>query len=425
MSSLQCLWTTLFCSALTFLGTQALTVQADWTHFRGGEKCGVFRGGEEIPPVLAPEKQLAWKVALPGRGPSSPIVVGDQVIVTAASGHRQDELWVLSFDTTTGQRRWDFRFWATGSTVCHSFGGVAASTPASDGRSIVALFSSNDVVCLDLNGRPRWMRPLGWERPMLRNDVGMASSPLIVDNVVVVQAESLLDAAIFGIDLETGQTLWKKERPKEALWCTPVALRLASPSDSVGDGPGRHQGHGVLVQSRQDYQLLDAQTGELLASYDHWCDTVASAAAWGDFVALPAAGIHALKWHPQRPGLELLWISDRLNCGNTSPIVWDRWVYVVKPPNILVCASVKDGEILRQIRLRGSFWASPVLVGQHVYAVNYEGTVFICRIDQDGLPERVGEWDFESGMLASPAVGEDGLYLRSNRSLAKFRFTKP
>jgi len=406
-------------------GGEAASEGVGWTHFRGGEACGVFQGGKEIPAVLSPDKQLAWKSALPGRGPSSPIVVDGHVVVTAASGYRQDELHILSFAADSGKRNWHVRLFATGSTVCNPFGGVAASTPASDGRLIVALFSSNDLVCLDRQGRPRWMRPLGWERPLLRNDVGMASSPLIVGNVVVVQAESLLDAVLFGIDLKTGRTLWEKERNKEAMWSSPVPIRLHSADEKSADGSDKLPPVGVLVQSREDFEVLDPQTGTTIASYGHWCDTISSAAVCGRFVALPAAGIHALEWVPQPPELRLLWISDRLNCGNTSPVVWNGRVYVVKSPNILVCADAADGRILRQIRMRGSFWASPVIVGRHLYAVNYEGTVFVFRLNEDGLPERVGEWDLESGVLASPAVDNTGLYFRTNRWLYKFALTLP
>ena len=380
----------------------------DWPGFRGGSATGVLRGGEDIPPVLSPEKQLLWKAPLPGPGPSSPIVINNKVIVTAAVGYRQDELHVLCFDSRTGQLLWDFRFWATGSTICNPFGGVAASTPVSDGKHVVALFSSNDLVCLDLEGHPLWFRALGLERPLLRNDVGMASSPVIVDDTVVIQAESLLDAIICGLDVATGRTSWLIERPKEALWCTPIAVRVGSQNL-------------VLLQSRKDFQAISPQTGQTVFAYDHWCDTVSSAAASDTFVALPAAGIHALRLVSSPAGFEQLWISDRLRCGNTSPLVWQNKIYLIKEPNIFACADGASGEIVRQLRLRGSFWASPLLVGRHIYAVNYEGTVFVLALDDAGVPALAGQWDLESGVLASPASDGGQLYFRTQRSLYSFR----
>ncbi|HOA51952.1 MAG: PQQ-binding-like beta-propeller repeat protein [Thermogutta sp.] len=395
-------------------GTWELAQGEDWPAFRGGLAAGVLCGGEDIPPVLSPENQLLWKAPLPGRGPSSPIVVKDKVIVTAAVGYRQNELHVLCFDAKTGKQEWDFRFWATGSTVCNPFGGVAASTPVSDGRRIVALFSSNDLVCLDMEGRPLWFRGLGFERPYLRNDVGMASSPVIEGDVVIVQAESLLDAIVCGLDLKTGQTVWLIDRPKQALWCTPLVVRCPSPSERTPET-------FVLLQSRKDFQAVCPYTGEVAFAYDHWCDTVSSAAAYGDLVALPAAGIHALRLSSSPARFEQLWISDRLRCGNTSPLVWNNKIYLVKSPNIFACADGKTGDILRQVRLGGSFWASPLLVGRYIYAVNYEGTVFVMALDDAGLPSLAGQWDLESGVLASPASDGRQLYFRTNQFLYAFR----
>lgn len=386
----------------------------DWSGFRGGSVTGVFCGGEGLAAVLSSEKQLEWKAELPGRGPSSPIVVGNRVIVTAAVGGRQDELHVISFDAETGRQVWDFRFWATGSTVCNPFGGVAAATPASDGKRIVASFSSNDVVCLDEEGDPLWFRGLGLERPLLRNDVGMASSPVIVDGVVVIQAESLLDAVVCGLDIKTGQTIWLIERPRQAMWCTPIVVHTEDESAT-----SEMSQDVVLVQSRQDFQAISPRTGKTVFAYDHWCDTISSAAAGGELIALPAAGIHALRLGPA--GFELLWISDRLRCGNTSPLVWDGKIYLVKEPNIFVCADGRSGEILRQLRLRGNFWASPFLVGRTIYAVNYEGTVFVLELDEMGLPRLAGQWDLESGVLASPASDGQRLYFRTNRFLYAYR----
>lgn len=401
-------------------------VAGDWPGFRGSTPTAVFRGGEEIPPVLEPEKQLRWKAPLPGRGPSSPIVVGGKVIVTAAEGYRQQELHILAFDAETGRQEWDFRFWATGSTVCNPFGGVAAATPFCDGRRIVASFSSNDLVCLDMDGRPLWFRALARERPLLRNDVGMASSPLIVEGTVVFQAESLLDAAIFGLDAETGQTVWLIERPKEALWTTPVVVRPGTPSaDQKGNNPVSDNALWVMLQSRKDYAAVDPKTGNLVTAYPHWCDTICSAAVDGDLIALPAAGIHALRAKASPPQLDLLWISDRLRCGNSSPLLWQNKVYLVKEPNIFTCADFTAGDILRQLRLRGSFWASPVLVGRTIYVVSFEGTVFVLRLDENGLPQQIGQWELESGVLASPAVDNTAIYFRTHRWLYRFDFPRP
>ena len=117
---------------------------ADWLQFRGPNGNGMI-DNVRLPAKLD-RKNIQWAVDLPGRGLSSPIVLGDRVFVTCASGPRQDRLHVICFNAGDGSRRWERQFWATGRTMSHDKTCVAAPTPASDGERIFAIFSSNDIV---------------------------------------------------------------------------------------------------------------------------------------------------------------------------------------------------------------------------------------------------------------------------------------
>ncbi|HTU26922.1 MAG TPA: PQQ-binding-like beta-propeller repeat protein, partial [Pirellulales bacterium] len=198
----------------------------DWLQFRGPNTDRTTSGRGGSPPALKkssasarPEPtdfdrglKIAWQVDLPGRGPSSPIVVDGRVIVTASSGVRQDELHVLAFDAQDGHPLWERQFWATGRTLTHPQTANAAPTPASDGQRIFAFFSSNDLVALDLDGNLLWVRGLTQDFPRLGNDVGMASSLLVVGKRVIVQSESQGDALVAGIDTADGTTRWQLAR---------------------------------------------------------------------------------------------------------------------------------------------------------------------------------------------------------------------
>ena len=127
---------------------------ADWTSFRGSAGNG-FANEPGLPTKLDGEKSIAWKVGLPGRGLSSPIVVGDSVFLTASSGPREERLHVFAINAKNGETIWERQFQATGRTVCHKKTCVAAPTAVSDGKVVVAQFSSNDVFCLDLAGNAR------------------------------------------------------------------------------------------------------------------------------------------------------------------------------------------------------------------------------------------------------------------------------
>ncbi len=216
----------------------SLLCGADWLHFRGSDNRGVAPTAR-LPVSWSPDKDgkphnIAWKSPLVGRGVSSPIVVDGRVIVTAASGFRQDRLHVLCFSVATGERLWERQFWATGRTLCHPTSSVAAPTPASDGHLIFALFSSNDLACLDLDGNLRWYRGLTHDYPTAANDVGMSSSPLVIGDTVIVQIENKGDSFAAGLLAATGQTRWKQAREQEMNWVSPTVL----PWKDAHRGPG-------------------------------------------------------------------------------------------------------------------------------------------------------------------------------------------
>lgn len=382
-----------------------------WPQFRGP-------GGNPIhlgigPPVqFGPEKNLAWKASLPGRGPSSPIVVGDRVIVTASSGPRQDRLHLLCFDAQTGQRLWHRWFWATGSTLCNPFAAVAAPTPASNGQEVVAFYSSNDLACFDLDGNLCWMRGLGYEHPLTRNDVGMASSPLLVADRVAVQCETFGDSFAAAFRLANGQTLWQVPRAPTSMWASPV----------VYPKPNR-KGNWILMHSRLALTALDALTGQEAWRYEVGCHSMASSLVVGDRILLPGGGMQCLRWNAQSGQAELLWRQNRLICGAPSPAVLDEKIYTIRDPGILICGNLADGRILWQLRLQGPIWATPVMAGGHLYAINHGGLVQVVQLPQGNTKEPgqvVHTCQLDQGILATPALADGAIYFRSDRSLWKF-----
>lgn len=229
---------------------------ADWLQFRGAN--GASSSTDAAPPDSWNETtNVAWKASLPGRGVSGPIVVKDRTYVTCSSGVKQDRLHVVCFDNKTGDEVWQREFWATGRTLTHPFSAVAAPTPASDGQRIFAFYSSNDLACLDLDGNLLWYRGLAFDYPKAGNDIGMASSPVVVGETVVVQIENQGDSFAAGIDVATGATRWRVERAHHANWVSPIAL------------PGDREGNRiVLLQSASGLTAHNSMTGEELWRYD-------------------------------------------------------------------------------------------------------------------------------------------------------------
>ncbi len=378
---------------------------ADWRQFRGTDNRSVS-DDKGLPTACGPET-LAWKAPLPGRGPAGPIVVAGRVFVAASSGGGQDCLRLLCLDAQSGKQLWQRQMWATGSTVHNSFGAVADCTPASDGRLVVALWSSNDLACFDLEGNLKWFRGLGYESPTTRNDVGMASSPLIVQDTVVVQLENYGASFATGIDLQTGQTRWRQAREQASNWTSPTVLRGPTPAEDL-----------VLLQSRSRLSVHDPRSGRELAARDHFCHTIASSTTVGDRIYRPNDGIEALRWDAATRQLVTLWDESRLKSGNPCPVVHNGRIYVTKSAGIVVCASAEDGNTLWQVRLKGPFWATPVIAGAHLYAVNHAGLMQVVQLGEEG--KLVWSGELEPGVLASPAVSDGAIYFRTDGHVWKF-----
>jgi len=394
--------------ALTLL--VAVTGGADWLHFRGTDNTSVS-AESALPDQFADGQNVAWKIALPGRGPASPIVLGDRVIVLASSGAQQDRLHVLAYRTADGSPLWHRQLWATGHTAHHPFGAVAANTPASDGDLIFAFYSSNDLACFDLDGNLQWFRGLASDFPTMRNDVGMASSPLALHKVVVVQCHNQGTSFVAGIDKTTGITRWKLDREHESLWSSPTVLRGRSPAEDV-----------VLLQSRTALTGHDPDSGEELFRFEADCHTTASVTTCGNRIFLPANGLHALDYDPAKRDVEHVWFEARLRGGNSSPVVaGDSVLRLTGRSAVLACADAADGGSRWQVRLEGAkaIWATPVVAGDLAFIPSHDGNVFIVRLGEQG--ELVSTNPADPGLLATPAIADGALYLRSDSHLWKIQ----
>ena len=243
---------------LLFLSLSLLSAQADWLCFRGS--AGNGSSDLSIPAELKITGQKSWAQDIPGRGLSSPIVIGDTIYLTASSGPYQEDLHILAYSSIDGLQQWQRTFKATGRTVCHKKTCVAASTLASDEKVIIAQFSSNDIFCLDLAGNLKWVRGLTFDHPNIANGLGMSSSPVIVNGVAIAQVENDADSFTFGLDLTNGITVWKKQRPKSANWTSPVIMTK--------------KGQALVgLQSREGMTAIEPRTGETVWEYQEGAST--------------------------------------------------------------------------------------------------------------------------------------------------------
>ena len=381
----------------------SLLAAADWSTFRGPGGNAVFE--TSLPTEWSETKNVAWKADLPGRGPSSPIIVGDRLFVTCSSGPKQDRLHVIAFSTQSGKQLWHRQFWATGRTYSHASMGVAAPTPASDGKRIFAFYSSNDLACLDLDGNLLWYRGLAHDYPKAGNDVGMSSSPVVTSKTVIVQIENQGDSFAAGINTSTGETRWRVTRDGRANWSSPTVL------------PGSGQRKDVvLLQSPGGLTAHNVVTGDEVWKYEEDFGTIPSPLVVGNRAYLPTGGITAVTFSDNSYAPEVKWQSGKLSAGSPSPVFHDGRVYTLSR-GILSCGDEGTGDLLWKLRLEGRFWATPVIAG-NIYCVNQDGEVHVIK-PGDKRGEIVAKNSFGEIIQATPAIANDAIYFRSDAHLWK------
>ena len=258
----------------------ALAVEAwadNWPQWRGEGNRGSSPTAD--PPVhWGVDQNIRWRVKVPGKGSSTPIIWRDSVYVLTAiatdrrppagdaiedtavatnpfgTGPKPDcfyQFAVLSYDRRSGEERW--RRVVT-EEVPHEAGHLtntfASSSPVTDGRHLFVSFGSRGVYCLDLAGNPVWQQDLG--RMETRRDFGEAASPALHKNRLVVPWDHEGQSFLTALDATTGEVIWKTERDEPTTWATPLIVEHAGKTQVVTNG--------ITVRS------YDLETGKLIWS---------------------------------------------------------------------------------------------------------------------------------------------------------------
>ena len=396
-------------SGCLLVGVGALGA-GDWPQFRGPDGSAVA-AEDALPLKWGPTENIRWTAELPGRGLSNPVLAGGRLFLTACSGYRERRLHVLCFDPATGKKLWERQFAATGNTMCHPKTNMAAATPATDGRAVYALFATGDLAALDRAGNLLWYRSLVSDYPNITNQVGMAASPVLAGDTLLLPLENAGDSFAFGLDRKTGKNRWKVKRSRDINWVTPLVLR----------GGGKP---AALFQSQTEATAYDVATGKVRWRYRGTSlGTIVSPAQGEGLVFVPGGG-GVLALRPGRGQAEVVWKTNRLRAGYASPVYHKGRLYGLGGYDLTAeCVNAADGEPVWRQRIKGPFSASPVIGAGRLYLVNEvgEATVFALGDTPKVLarnklyakpPSDEGE-----RILATPALAGGCVYLRSDRRL--------
>jgi len=392
-------------SLVLLLAVAAPALAQDVPQFRGVGGLGITK--ETGLPVNFGEKEnLRYKVPLTGRGLSNPVIADGRLYLTACSGYQEKQLHVFCFDVKDGKQLWERKIAATSPTLCHPKTNMAAPTPATDGKFVYALFATNDVACFDRDGNLQWYRSLVSDYPTVGNYVGMAASPVLVKDILVVDIVNNGESFAAGLDAKTGENRWRVDRPKQINWVTPLVIR--------NDGKDE-----VVLQAGEGMLAVDAATGkERWSVTDKQFLTMPSPTYGDGVIYTPGEKFFALSPGSSKGNPEVLWQTNKLPTGYCSPIYQAGKVYAMSSRGVLNCADAKNGKPLWDMRLQGNFAASPLLAGNRLYVVSEDGQASVVEIAPE---QKILATNFlKDTILASPVAANGALFLRSDKYLYCF-----
>jgi outer membrane protein assembly factor BamB len=379
----------------------ALSIAAtDWPWWRGPQRNGIAAAGQAPPLQWSATENIRWKSPVPGRGHGSATVVGNQVFLTAADEERQLQS-VLCFDRATGQELWRTEVHRGGlTTKGNKKSSQASTTVACDGVRVFVNFLNNDAVvttALDRDGQQLWQTKIS----DFVVHQGYGASPAVYGPLVLVSADHKGEegGAIAGLNRETGDVVWRHGRPATPNYTSPIVLHIA----------GRDQ---LIFTGCDVVSSFDPLSGEKLWEREGATTECVTSTVTDGRLVFSSGGYprnHVCAFHGDGSGT-IAW-ENNVRVYVPSMLIRDGFLYAVTDDGVAMCWRAATGEELWKGRLGGTFSSSPVLVGDHIYAINEGGHAFVFTASPREF-ELVAESQLGNEVFATPAICGNHIYLR-------------
>ncbi len=469
------LWTIVLMLLQSFV---AAAEPSPWPRFRGPDGSGIAEGAK--PPVeIGPETNVKWKVAAPS-GLSSPIVVGDYVVITA---FEDGKLFAIAYRRSDGTEAWRADARAKEIETFHKAeSSPAASTPVTDGERIVSYFGSCGLVCYDLAGKELWRH----EMPVAQTGAGFGSgvSPIISDGLVVVVRDEFKDPVVLALDVKTGVIRWQTKRTPSMSFSTPIVWKTPERNYVVMAGHARMDGYdlatgeekwsalgvpaaccaspvtadglllfaGTMTNSGDDKEPQTPSYDKLLKDFDKDGDGKISREegekGFGGFFDNQDANKNGfvereefemiMKFMAQgknsafalKPGgsgdvseTHVLWKKTKGLPYIATAIAYGGQYLMIRDGGIVTAYDPKTGDEIyqRRVAAAGSYYASPVAAGGNIYFTSLpDGVVTVIKAGV-ASPEVVAQNPpLGERVGATPAIAGDTLYIRTAGHLYAF-----
>ena len=371
---------------------------ADWPWWRGPDRNGIADGKQKPPMKWSESENILWKSPVPGRGHGSPIVVGDQVFLAAAEPETEIQS-MLCFDRQTGKKLWQTEVHRGGfETKGNSKASLASSTAACDGQRVFINFLNHGAIyttALDRDGKRLWQTKI--TDYVLHQ--GFGSSPAVYQSLVLVSADNKGTGVIAELERGTGKVVWKQERPKLPNYTSPIILNVAGKEQLLFTGCDLVTGFEPLTGKK--LWETKGSTTECVTSTVTDGDLIFTSGGYpkNHLAAVRADGSGKVVW------------ENTTRVYVPSLIAKNGHLYAVLDAGIAMCWTCDAGKELWKGRLGGTFSASPILVGEHLFATNESGKTFIIKATPESF-EIVGENKLGDDVLATPAICGNRIFMR-------------
>jgi outer membrane protein assembly factor BamB len=426
-----------------FVGVALFTAQNDWPQWRGLNNDGMARG--DAPHEWNDTKNVAWRVAIPGRGNSSPVIWGEKIFLTTAvptgaatasaaqpppaqgQGRRQGrgpggganaglehKFVVMCLDRRSGKVLWErvAKVATPHEGYHHNYGSFASNTPVTDGKYLYAFFGSRGIYCYDLNGKLIWEKAF---QPMrMRLGFGEGVATVLDGNALYLKFDQEQGSHLLVLDKQTGKEIWRVPRDEGSSWSPPLIV--------THDGKKQ-----VIVSASTKVRSYDAATGKLIWECAGLGSNVIPAPVIHDGVVYVMSGHREPNLLAIKLGREgdltgtdaVLWTNNRGNSYTGSPVLHDGKLYFVTDSGMLSCLDARTGKPhYQQQRLPKSynFKSSPVGANGKLYLATEEGDVVVVKMGEKYEVLAVNTLSDQT-FIATPAISGGNIYLRSQEAL--------
>lgn len=382
----------------------------DWTEFRGPTGQGTV-DVSGLPLEWGPQKNVAWKVEVPGRGWSSPVVVGKRILLTTAVPKGEGQtLRVLCLNADSGIPEWDVPIFEQASGGCHSKNSHASATPITDGKHVFVHFGTHGTACLDLEGHVVWKSNEVQYSPVHGN----GGSPVLAAGNLVFSCDGGDTAFVAALNQTTGDVVWKTPRPensgKKFAFSTPLVITVNGQKQVVSAGAS-------TVAAYEPTSGAEIWRVRYPGGY-----SVVPRPVFGQGLVFLSTGYDQPSMLAVRPdgkgdvtGTHVAWKYGRSAPRNASPILVGSELYFVSDNGVLTCVDAKSGKEHWQRRIGGDHSASPLYSDGRLYFLNEEGEGIVVQAGKTFKELARNALDEQS--LASYAVVEQSLLIRTESHL--------